>query len=243
VSIAAAYAGIANKGKYCSPVAIDKVVRTDGTELPVPRTSCKQVVDPGVADAAVYAMRGVFQGGTASGDNTPDGLYEFGKTGTTDNAYDTWMTGSTSKVATSVWVGNNGTKRGGSLQNLRLTSFAATPCYTSGNGTAAVARHCVWKAVQTALNKDYGGAKGWADPLPQYLSGATPSVTGVVPATTRMSAEQAAQTLTAAGYASSIGASVPSDLPEGQVVSTTPQAGAVAAPGTQVVITTSSGTG
>ncbi len=89
VSIAAAYAGIANEGKYCSPVAIEKVVKTDGSELKVPGTSCKQVVDPAVANAAVYAMRGVFTGGTASGDQTADGLYEFGKTGTTDDAVDT----------------------------------------------------------------------------------------------------------------------------------------------------------
>ncbi|WP_375388932.1 transglycosylase domain-containing protein [uncultured Amnibacterium sp.] len=249
VSIAAAYAGIANEGKYCSPVAIEKVVRSDGSELPVPGTSCKQVVDPGVANAAVYALRGVFTGGTASGDNTPDGLYEFGKTGTTDEAYDTWMTGSTSKVATSVWVGNNGTKAGSTLQNLRQTTFpGVTPCYTSGNGTAAVARHCVWKAIQTAVNKDYGGATTWQAPDPQYLYGsAAPSTgapttqAGTVPATTRMSAADAEAALVAAGYTWALGTPVPSDLPAGQVVSTTPQAGAAAPPGTQVTIATSTG--
>ena len=245
VSIAAAYAGIANEGNYCSPVAIEKVVQTDGSELKVPGTTCKQVVDPAVANAAIYAMRGVMTGGTASGDQTPDGIYEFGKTGTTDNAHDTWMTGSTSEVATSVWVGNNGRKAGYPLQNLRKTSFP-TPCYTSGSGAAA-ARHCVWKDIQTAVNKDYGGATSWTAPEPQYLyGGGTASVspstaTGTVPTTTGMTKDAAATALVNAGYKWAYGDDVSSSLPAGQVASTEPAAGASAPAGTQVVIHASSG--
>ncbi len=248
VSIAAAYAGIANQGKYCSPVAIEKVVKTDGSELPVPSATCKQVVDPGVADAAVYALRGVFQGGTASGDNTADGLYEFGKTGTTNDAYDTWMTGSTSKVATSVWVGNNGKLKGRELQSLRQTSFAATPCYTSGNGTAAVARHCVWKDIQTAVNKDYGGAMSWAQPEARYLYGGTaaPSTqeqTATVPDVTGQTKDAAVQALVAAGYSWIDGDDVDSAVPAGSVASTEPAAGALVPAGTQVTIHGSTGSG
>ncbi|GAA4742669.1 transglycosylase domain-containing protein [Amnibacterium soli] len=245
VSIAAAYAGIANEGKYCSPVAIDKVVRTDGSELKVPATSCKQVVDPAVANAAVYAMRGVFTGGTASGDQTADGLYEFGKTGTTNDAIDTWMTGSTSKVTTSVWIGNNGTKAGYAPQSLRKTTLP-TPCYTSGNGNAATNRHCVWKEIQTAVNKDYGGATSWTAPEPQYLYGGAAQVTptattGTVPATSGMTKDAAAAALVQAGYKWAYGDDVASDLPAGQVVSTEPAAGSSAPADTQVVIHASSG--
>jgi membrane peptidoglycan carboxypeptidase len=245
VSIAAAYAGIANEGKYCSPVAIEKVLKTDGSELPVPGTTCTQAVSPGVANAAVYAMRGVFAGGTASGDNTPDGLYEFGKTGTTDSAYDTWMTGSTSKVTTSVWVGNNGTKKGYAPQNLRETTFP-TPCYTSGSGNAAVARHCVWKEIQTAVNKDYGGATSWTPPESQYLYGGSASTTtqtGNVPDVTGQSPEAAEAALVDAGYTWALGGTVASSQPAGTVAQTTPAAGSAAAPGTQVTIQTSDGTG
>ncbi|RIX27920.1 PASTA domain-containing protein [Amnibacterium setariae] len=254
VSIAAAYAGIANHGDYCSPIAIDKVVKPDGSELAAPKTECKQVVTPEVADAAVYALRGVFQGGTASGDNTADGLYEFGKTGTTDNAYDTWMTGTTSKVATSVWVGNNGTKKGSSLQSLRLTQFPdTTPCYVSGNGTAAVARHCVWKDIQTAVNKDYGGATSWTAPLPQYLYGgapaadatpATPSTqTGSVPDVTGQPLEAAEQALVAAGYTWALNGTVGSSQPAGTVAQTSPAAGSQLPAGSQVTIQSSDGSG
>lgn len=247
VSIAAAYAGIANEGKYCSPVAIEKVVKTDGSELAIPGTTCKQVIDPSLANAAVYALRGVFTVGTASGDNTPDGIYEFGKTGTTDSAIDTWMTGSTSKVATSVWVGNNGTKKGSVPQNLRQTYFP-TNCYTSGNGAAAVARHCVWKAIQTAVNKDYGGATSWAEPEAQYLYGgtaiSTPTTqTGIVPDVAGQSPEAAEAALVAAGYTWALNGTTASSQAAGTVASTSPAAGTAAVAGSQVTIQTSDGTG
>ena len=247
VSIAAAYAGIANAGTYCSPIAIERVVKTDGSQLSVPGSTCKQVVDPAVANAAVYALRGVFQGGTASGDNTDDGLYEFGKTGTTNDAYDTWMTGSTSKVTTSVWVGNNGGKDGASRQSLRLTSLDATPCYTSGTGNAASARHCVWKDIQTAVNADYGGATEWAQPEAQYLYGAPAAVTptqpiaGTVPDVTGQTKDAAAQLLVQAGFSWAYGDDVPSSRAAGEVESTEPAAGSQAAPGSQVIIHGSTG--
>jgi membrane peptidoglycan carboxypeptidase len=255
VSIAAAYAGIANQGTYCSPVAIEKVVKTDGSDLAVPGSTCTQVVSPSIANAAVYALRGVFQSGTASGDNTPDGLYEFGKTGTTDSAYDTWMTGSTSKVTTSVWVGNNGTKRGSAgPQNLRKITFnGVTPCYTSGPGNAATNRHCVWKAIQTAVNKDAGGATTWPQPDPQYLVGgavapqlSTPGAAapaGTVPDVTGQAPSAAEAAIVAAGYSWALNGTTPSAQPAGTVASTSPAAGTALAAGSQVTIQTSDGTG
>ncbi len=65
LTMATAYAGIANNGKTCTPVAIDKVVKADGSDLAVPKTSCRQSVDPQVAIAAAYALRAVMQSGTA----------------------------------------------------------------------------------------------------------------------------------------------------------------------------------
>ncbi|GAA2753397.1 penicillin-binding protein [Amnibacterium kyonggiense] len=250
VSIAAAYAGIANEGKYCSPIAIEKVVKTDGSELAVPGSTCKQVVDPAVANAAVYALRGVFQGGTAGGDNTPDGLYEFGKTGTTDSAYDTWMTGTTSKAATSVWIGNNGSVNG-ARQNLRKVVFpGTTPCYSSGQGLASDARHCVWKDIQTAVNKDYGGATSWTAPEPQYLSGGAvqqqpdqATQTGTVPDVAGQSPEAAEAALVAAGYKWTLNGTTASSQPAGTVAGTDPAAGSQLPAGSSVAIQTSDGTG
>ena len=238
LSMATAYAGMANDGKPCTPIAIDRVVKTDGSRMAVPTSTCKQVVDKQVAIAANYALRAVFTGGTAAGDNTPDGIYEVGKTGTTDNAVDTWMIGTTSKVATAVWVGNNGTQ-----QNLRKTDLGYCPAGYSTQ--AAVQRHCVWKGIQTAINKVYGGATSWAQPEPQYLYGgaatAPSTVTGTVPDVAGLSKGAAENALVSAGYAWAIGAPVASSKPAGTVDSTTPAAGEAAPLHTEVTIHPSAG--
>ena len=240
LSMASAYAGIANNGSTCTPVAIDKVVKADGSTLPVPKTTCTQSVDPQVAIAASYALRAVMQSGTASGDNTPDGIYEFGKTGTTDGNANTWMIGTTSKVTTAVWVGNIT-----GYQDLRQTSLGYCP---AGYGTkAAVQRHCLWKGIQTAVNKVYGGATSWPQPESKYLYGgssfAAPNstATGTVPNVQGMSKSAAEQALVSAGYAWAIGAPVSSSLPAGEIASTSPAIGSSAPQHTEVTIFPSSG--
>ncbi|MDQ1513106.1 MAG: hypothetical protein QOC59_948, partial [Microbacteriaceae bacterium] len=239
LSMATAYAGIANDGKACSPIAIDRIVKTDGSEMQPPKSTCKQVVSKPVAVAANFALRQVFTGGTAAADRTADGIYEVGKTGTTDNAEQTWMIGSTSKVTTAVWVGNvSGT------QNLRKTSLGYCPVGYSAQ--AAVQRHCLWKGIQTAVNKVYGGATNWAQPDSKYLTGVsstptTTTATGTVPDVAGMTKVQAQSALVAAGYAWAIGAPVASSKPAGTVVSTTPAAGASAPGHTEVTIHPSSG--
>jgi membrane peptidoglycan carboxypeptidase len=239
LSMATAYAGIANNGKTCTPVAIDKVVKADGSALTVPKTSCRQSVDPQVAIAAAYALRAVMQSGTAAGDNTPDGIYEFGKTGTTDGNANTWMIGTTSKVTTAVWVGNIT-----GYQDLRKTSFGYCP---AGYGpTVAVQRHCLWKGIQTAVNAVYGGATTWPQPESQYLYGGSsftsPStVTGTVPNVQGMSKAAAEAALVSAGYAWAIGAPVSSSLPAGEIASTSPAIGSSAPQHTEVTIFPSSG--
>ncbi|MBW4042262.1 MAG: PASTA domain-containing protein, partial [Acidobacteria bacterium] len=252
VAMAGAYATIANNGVYCKPVVIDKVVKTDGSQLAVPQAGCTRVIDQGVAVAAAYALRSVMTSGTAGGDNTADGIYELGKTGTTDNAYDTWMDGTTSKVTTVVWVGNNGRLANKPLQGLRLTSFTTTPCYLSGNGTAAIARHCLWHDIQAAINAEYGGATSWAQPDPQYLNGgtavapgiapatpATPAATGTVPDVTGQSPAAAEAALVAAGYSWALNGTTTSTQPVGTVAATSPAAGSALAPHSQVTIQTS----
>jgi membrane peptidoglycan carboxypeptidase len=241
LSMATAYAGIANNGKTCTPIAIDKVVKADGSSLAVPKTSCRQSVDPQVAIAAAYALRAVMTGGTASADNTPDGLYEFGKTGTTDGNANTWMIGTTSKVTTAVWVGNIS-----GSQDLRATNLGYCPAGYSSQ--AAVQRHCLWKGIQTAVNKVYGGATSWPQPEPQYLYGgssyAAPNAattTGTVPNVQGMSKSAAEAALVSAGYAWAIGGAVSSSLPAGEIASTSPAIGSSAPQHTEVTIYPSSG--
>ena len=104
LTMAVAFAGIANNGVTCSAVAIDRIIGPDGKEMPVPKTSCAQSVDPSADAGMTYAMQKVLTNGTAgpSYAKTFPRVPMIAKTGTTDGAKDTWMSGASTKVATVV---------------------------------------------------------------------------------------------------------------------------------------------
>ncbi|MFM6981055.1 MAG: transglycosylase domain-containing protein [Micrococcales bacterium] len=181
LSVAAAFAGIANGGKYCSPIAIDRLVkRSSGEEIAVPQTVCNEAVSPEVASAMIVAMRSVIRGGTGGASSTGDGADLAGKTGTTDSGIHTWMSGFSSKLATSVWVGNV----------VGLKSMRST--YINGK-QASTLRHTIWRGVMKFANRSYKPG-----PLPVIktdLTGVTmvqvPDVIGLSPADATAKLEQA----------------------------------------------------
>ena len=95
LTMATAYAGIANGGMVCTPIAIDKIVDADGKRgARRRRATCTQAVDPKVAAAMAYALQRVIDGsGTASGSAPDDGIDMLGKTGTTDEQRAAWLVG------------------------------------------------------------------------------------------------------------------------------------------------------
>lgn len=146
LSMAVAFAGIANNGLTCSPIAIDRIVGRDGEEVPPPKSQCTQSVVPEVAAAMHTAMGAVMTNGTGreSNANTQPSVPLIGKTGTTDAAKDTWMIGASSKVATAVGVVSvNGQAN---QRGLRFES-----------GPAATARHRMWPEVMSVAAAKYGG--------------------------------------------------------------------------------------
>ncbi|MBC7442840.1 MAG: penicillin-binding protein, partial [Ramlibacter sp.] len=146
LSMAVAFAGIANRGTTCTPIAIDRIVDSYGTELPVPKSQCTASVTPAAAQGMVFAMKRVMTGGTATasyGATNPK-VPMMGKTGTTDGAKDTWMAGASSKVATVVAV-------------VSVTGDANQRGITFDSGPAATARHRMWPAVMSVANAKYGG--------------------------------------------------------------------------------------
>ncbi|WP_426622893.1 transglycosylase domain-containing protein [Leifsonia sp. McL0607] len=163
ITMATAYAGIANNGKACSPVAIDKIVDADGSEHAVPKTQCSTTpIDPGVAAAEIYALQGVLRGGgTAASANPGDGIPIFGKTGTTDNSLENWLVTSTTKVAQATWVGNIS----GAVA-LRSQRF-------QGIGGGDV-KFSIVKRIQTALDAAYGGSAFPAPPAKYVTAPAAP---------------------------------------------------------------------
>lgn len=152
VRMASAFAAIANRGVYCSPIAIDRIVSADGTEVPVPKTACSEAVAPEVAATMASALTSVIQGGTGSASNPRDGVPVFGKTGTTDSEKDTWFVGATTKLATAVWVGN-------------VTGEVSLRRTKVGGIQADALRHRVWKEYMTAANGKFPG-----DELPEAMS-------------------------------------------------------------------------
>ena len=171
LTMAAAVAGVANKGVFCTPIAIDRVVvRETNAELPVPKSICSAAVTPEVAAGMTKAMQQVINGGTGGASNTGDGVPLAGKTGTTDAGVHTWMTGFSSRVGTAVWVGN--VSGSISLRSIELN-----------NKRGSTVRHDIWRTIMQTANKTYPGKA--FDPPPQSMISATiatvPAVAGQIP--------------------------------------------------------------
>ncbi len=155
LSVAVAFAGIANGGVTCTPIAIDRIVGRDGAELARPQSTCVRSVDEEVNADMVFALRQVMTRGTGGPSNfrarPPVPL--IGKTGTTDGAKDTWMSGASTKVSTvAAVVAVNG------WLNQRKMRFPS--------GVIAEARHRMWPAVMSVANAKYGGGSFAESPPP-----------------------------------------------------------------------------
>jgi len=105
LTMASAYAAFANRGTFCTPIAIESVKKANGTSLQVPKSSCSQAMDPNVADTVNSLLRGVIDSGTGqqAGLQNRDSA---GKTGTTDFRKNAWFVGYTPNMSGAVWVGS-----------------------------------------------------------------------------------------------------------------------------------------
>jgi membrane peptidoglycan carboxypeptidase len=232
LTMAAAYAGIANHGVFCKPTAIDSVVGPDGKTLPGQSKSCSVALDPALDAAVGYAMEGVFSGGTA-GAARPPGVNILGKTGTTNNSVQTWTVGATTKVSTAVWVGN----ATGQVATRRTAPPRQCP------GTAyqiATLRNCVFKYTMEAIDAFKGYFPGSFPTAPaQYLNGNTKPLPDFAGQTVTSATAQ----LQALGFQVTVSSKqVHSAQPAGTVASTNPGAGTKISAGYTVEIYVSDGT-
>ncbi|MBA4492834.1 transglycosylase domain-containing protein [Paenactinomyces guangxiensis] len=104
----AAYAMIANQGKYNKPHLIEKIVDSQGNEIYNYHKENKpiQIFTPQTSYALTKMMEQVVRGGT--GDvigKATSGYNVAGKTGTTSNEWDLWFVGYTPEVSLGVWSG------------------------------------------------------------------------------------------------------------------------------------------
>ncbi|MBD8702552.1 transglycosylase domain-containing protein [Frigoribacterium sp. CFBP9039] len=227
LTMAAAYAGIAAGGKYCKPIIVDQIVDADGQKIGGQPQECNQALDPEIAAATIQGMSQLWSnGGTGVGGLPYDGYPEIGKTGTTTEKDQIWLIGSTSKLATAVWMGN--VKGKVSLRS----------AYSPATGTTyANARAGFFRDVQTVNNTVYPGT---AFPVadPSVVRG-TSSLS--VPDVTGKTAEEAATSLRALGLSYVDGGRQKSEQPLGTVTTTSPSAGSRVSSGTSVTVYTSDG--
>ncbi|OII39717.1 hypothetical protein BIU98_11870 [Curtobacterium sp. MMLR14_010] len=223
LTMAAAYAGIANNGTFCRPIAIDNITDADGKSLGGQQKDCTQAVDPTVAKTAIYALKKVLTIGTAGGGRTPDGYDEFGKTGTTNEADQIWLIGSSTKVATATWLGN--------IEGKQSLRHVAGP-----QGLYSLSRTSLWRQAQSIVNAQYPGGQFEA-PSPSDIRGN--SIT--VPNVAGQSAEQARATLTSAGFTYVDGGTQPGGGAPGSVLSTSPGVGSALSKNSSVTVYTSDG--
>ncbi|MFJ9540914.1 transglycosylase domain-containing protein [Streptomyces sp. NPDC101225] len=108
LTMANAYATFANRGVYCTPVAIESISQKVGSEkksLPVPKSTCSRAMSEKTADTVNTLLRGVVDSGTGQQAGLTD-RESAGKTGTTDKRKNAWFVGYTPNLAGAVWVGS-----------------------------------------------------------------------------------------------------------------------------------------
>lgn len=107
LTLANAYATVASGGKYCTPRPVTQILDSNNKPMALKVDPCKQVMSKDVAAATTKVLQSVFEkNGTAENADLAGGRPAAGKTGTTDNAVQTWFVGYTPSLVTAVWVGS-----------------------------------------------------------------------------------------------------------------------------------------
>ncbi|MFF2194770.1 transglycosylase domain-containing protein [Streptomyces sp. NPDC058157] len=110
LTMANAYAAFANRGVYCTPIALESITDAHGKALAVPKSKCDRAMSQDTADTINNLLRGVVDSGTGEKAGLTD-RDNAGKTGTTDGRYNAWFVGYTPNMSGAVWVGSGGAKK------------------------------------------------------------------------------------------------------------------------------------
>ncbi len=223
LTMATAFAGIANGGKSCTPIAIDTIVDATGKDLPAPTSECTQAVAPEIAASMAYALKRVTSYGTAAGMNRT-GKDILAKTGTTDGNEQLWLVAASTKVAGAYWVGNID----GHADMRKIRPMHGT--------TPALARTAVMREMMGAAVAKYGG-DDFPAPQTAHLRGSPVTI----PDLTGQTIAHAQEALQAIGLNFEEGGVQQGDEPSGTVHATSPAAGSSAYRGDSVAVYTSAG--
>ena len=126
--MAAAYATFASGGVYEAPIIITRIVRADGTEVPLPpRPPSRRVMSEAEAYVTTHLLTSVIQKGTGRAARSL-GRPVAGKTGTSNQSKDAWFVGYSTDVVTAVWMGYDD---GRSLGRRETGGSLALPAWVS----------------------------------------------------------------------------------------------------------------
>ncbi len=147
VEMASAYATLAAEGTYCTPYVITQVTDVSGKNYGGQPKSCRQVIDPNIANEMTSMLQGVLDHGTAAGQSIITHRQAAGKTGTTDSGVATWFDGYTPQLAAATWTGYVNWDKDTKLEHIKLG-----PTYFSGQIFGASISAPTWNdAMNSAL--------------------------------------------------------------------------------------------
>jgi penicillin-binding protein 1A len=127
LDMTAAYAAITNRGIFVRPTPFEEILGPDGQLLWSRRVDGdrgRRAVGSDIADAMVWMLQQVVQGGTGGGAALADRPVA-GKTGTSEGGRDLWFIGSIPQLTTGVWLGYDDSRETGN------TSVVATLAWRS----------------------------------------------------------------------------------------------------------------
>ncbi|MEO9248616.1 transglycosylase domain-containing protein [Citricoccus nitrophenolicus] len=102
LTMAAAYATLADDGNYCEPRVITEVTDSRGNSYQVPPVNCEKVADTQQVAELNNTLKAIASERIAEDISFPIA----GKTGTNNASSSTWFIGSTTGLTTASWVGN-----------------------------------------------------------------------------------------------------------------------------------------
>jgi membrane peptidoglycan carboxypeptidase len=233
--MAEAYASFAAHGLHCTTRSILSIT-LGRSAVRVPPPSCKQVLDPKIADGVTAILNGVIDGSYPgrTGAREAIGRPAAGKTGTTDGNVNVWFCGYVPQLAAAGWVGDptgSADVNKWSMRNVVIGGHHYTPAF--GNNLPGP----IWQAVMAYMTRNMPVVN--FNPVDHSV---IHGFTTTVPDLTGMTAANALKALADLGFNPNLAsAPVPSAQKAGTVVRTSPKAGAQVPSGATVTVYVSSG--
>lgn len=171
LTMANVYATLGANGVACTPIAMTKVVNSNGKEIKVPSADCHQAIPAEVAQSTAYALNQgvVTPGGEAATTQLDGGRKTFAKTGTNENTYMTTAGFVPNVVAAYVSVGDAQNPIANTFDHKTINGvyrpywygmYIATPAWKQFMNTYLA-------AINAPVDNSYGQV------APQFMKGAT----------------------------------------------------------------------